>query len=67
MGKEDVWRAANESMLMAFQWGHLLARHGPLGLAPLGCPPFNPVGEEPDLKDQLYSTGIRAPLTRIRL
>lgn len=25
VGKEDVSRAANKSMLMAFQWGHLLA------------------------------------------
>lgn len=62
-------RAANEGMLMAFQWGHLLAT-GHWGWqwgAPLGCLPFNPMGEEPDLKDQLYSTGIQAPLTRIRL
>lgn len=25
VGKEDVSRAANKSMLMAFLWGHLLA------------------------------------------
>lgn len=37
------------------------------GGLPWGAPPSNPVGEEPDLKDQLYSTGIQAPLTRIRL
>lgn len=47
VGKEDVSRAANEGMLMAFQWGHLLARHGPLGLAVVGSsgvPTFQPRG-----------------------
>lgn len=49
MGKEDACRAANESGLTAFQWGHLLAmghrgqQMGPAG-APPRCPSLNLLG-----------------------